>query len=244
MSKSTRPKVLFYSSKSYDVATFRRAREKFSAYDKLHMTFLQSKFDQEAVGEAAGCAGICIFANERLSDELLQTIHEKASSVKVIAVRTLGYNHDHQDAWEKYGIKVFGVQRYSPYAVAEHSIALLLSLNRNMHHAFFRTKQHNFSLDGLVGIDLFGKTIGIIGTGGIGMCAVKIFLGFGCKVIAYDIQPDEQAAKERGFVYKSLDELLQESDVGESSCFLFIKYKSFFISITLCTNKQIDISHN
>ncbi|CAF1266330.1 unnamed protein product [Rotaria magnacalcarata] len=209
----SRPKILFYNSKSYDVATFRRAREKFNAYDKLHFTFLQSKFNEETVSEAAGCAGICIFANETLSDSLLETIHKHASSVKFIAVRTLGYNETHKEAMEKYGIKIVGVPSYSPYAVAEHSIALLLSLNRNMHHAFFRTKQHNFSLDGLVGIDLFGKTVGIIGTGAIGMCAVKIFLGFGCKVIAYDIKPDEQVAKEKGFVYKSLDELLQESDV-------------------------------
>jgi D-lactate dehydrogenase len=84
-----------------------------------------------------------------------------------------------------------------------------------MHRAFFRTKLHNFSLDGLVGIDVFGKTVGIIGTGGVGMCAVKIFLGFGCQVLAYDIKPDENAAKEQGFQYVTMNELLQQSDIGK-----------------------------
>ena len=106
-----------------------------------------------------------------------------------------------------------------------------------MHHAFFRTKQHNFTLDGLVGIDLFGKTVGIIGTGGIGMCAINIFLGFGCKVLAYDIIPNEKAAKEKGFQYVTMDELLQQSDVGMKNKYLFFLKKIIFLffSFTLCT---------
>jgi D-lactate dehydrogenase len=102
-------------------------------------------------------------------------------------------------------------------------VALLLSLNRNLHHAFFRTKLHNFTLDGLVGIDLFGKTVGIIGTGNIGMCAAKIFLGFGCKVLANDVKPDDDAAKKLGFQYVTMDELLSQSDVGKYRINLFFQ---------------------
>ena len=98
-----------------------------------------------------------------------------------------------------------------------------------------RTKQHNFTLDGLVGIDLFGKTVGIIGTGGIGMCAINIFLGFGCKVLAYDIFPNEQAAKEKGFSYVTKDELLEQSDIGMLKYICFLLKNEFSFSIRLCT---------
>jgi len=220
----TQRKVIVFDSKSYDEKTFKLALKALNGQDKLHFTFLESKLTDETVGEAQGFDAICVFVNDILNENVLEELHKNSNTVKIIALRCAGFNNVHLETAEKYNIKVCRVPRYSPYAVAEHSVALLLSLNRNMHHAFFRTKQHNFSLDGLVGIDLFGKTVGIIGTGGIGMCAINIFLGFGCKVLAYDVFPNEKAAKEKGFQYVTMDELLQQSDVG-------MKKKSFYLKI-------------
>lgn len=209
----TQRKILFFDSKSYDEKTFKEALKFFNGQDKLRLTFLESKLNEETVDEAYGFDGICAFVNDNLEKEVIELIHQRCPTVKIFALRSAGFNHVDLETAEKYQITVCRVPRYSPYAVAEHSVALLLSLNRNLHHAFFRTKQHNFTLDGLVGIDLFGKTVGIIGTGGIGMCAINIFLGFGCDVLAYDIRPDEKTAKEKGFRYVLMDELLEKSDI-------------------------------
>ncbi|CAF3154910.1 unnamed protein product [Rotaria socialis] len=206
-------RVLVFDSKSYDEKTFRQALKTLNGQSKLHFTFLESKLNQETVDQAHGFDGICAFVNDILDRNIIEELHKECSSVKIIALRSAGFNHVDLGVAKKYNIKVCRVPRYSPYAVAEHSVALLLSLNRNLHHAYYRTKQHNFSLDGLVGLDLFGKTVGIIGTGGIGMCAINIFLGFGCRVLANDILPNEQVAKEKGFTYVTMDELLDQSDV-------------------------------
>jgi len=213
-------KILFFDSKLYDEKTFKQALKALNGQNKLHFTFLESKLTDETVGEAQGFDAVCVFVNDILDANVIEELHKQCDSVKIIALRSAGFNNVDVKSAEKYGIKVCRVPRYSPYAVAEHSVALLLSLNRNLHHAFFRTKQHNFTLDGLVGIDLFGKTVGIIGTGGIGICAINIFLGFGCKVLAHDIFPDEKAAKEKGFTYVTKDELLQQSDVGRINKYL------------------------
>ncbi|CAF0740560.1 unnamed protein product, partial [Didymodactylos carnosus] len=210
-SMTTLHKILFYDSKSYDETTFKKANEILHGKDKLHLTFLKSKLTEETVSEASGFDGICVFVNDTLHQTVLNELNKL--NVKIIALRSAGFNNVHLETAEKHGIRVVRVPRYSPYAVAEHSIALLLALNRNMHKAFHRTKEHNFSLDGLVGVDLFGKTVGIIGTGGIGCIAINIFLGFGCKVLAHDIVPNLKYAAEKGFEYKSLDELLHESDI-------------------------------
>lgn len=207
-------KILFFDSKLYDEKTFKQALKASHGQNKLHFTFLESKLTEETVDEAHGFDAICVFVNDVLDANIIEELHQQCNTVKLIALRSAGFNNVDLATTEKYHIKVCRVPRYSPYAVAEHSVALLLSLNRNLHHAFFRTKQHNFTLDGLVGIDLFGKTVGIIGTGGIGMCAINIFLGFGCKVLAYDIIPNQEVAKEKGFTYVTKDELLQQSDVG------------------------------
>jgi D-lactate dehydrogenase len=232
-------KVIFFDSKSYDENTFKLALKALNGQSKLHFAFLESKLTDETVNEAQGYDGVCVFVNDVLSSSVIDELHKKCDTVKIIALRSAGFNNVDLETAEKYGIKVCRVPRYSPYAVAEHSVALLLSLNRNMHHAFFRTKQHNFSLDGLVGIDLFGKTVGIIGTGAIGICAINIFLGFGCKVLAFDAYPNEKAAKEKGFTYTTMDELLQQSDVGMRNIYIIIIFFSMgmisFFSFNLCT---------
>lgn len=207
-------RILFFNSKSYDERTFRDALKALNAQDKLHFTFLESKLSEETITEAQGYDGICIVNSAARNSNVMDKIHKLCDTVKIVALRSAGHSGSSVEPVKQFGLHICRVPTYSPHAVAEHSVALLLSLNRNLHHAFFRTKLHNFTLDGLVGIDLFGKTVGIIGTGGIGMCAVKIFLGFGCKVLCYDIKPDEAAAKAFGFTYTTMDELLQQSDIG------------------------------
>ncbi|CAF1094401.1 unnamed protein product [Rotaria sp. Silwood1] len=209
----TQKKILFFDSKLYDEKTFKEALKILNGEDKLHLTFLQSKLNDDTVTEAQGYDGICIVNRDARNINIIEKLHKYCHSVKIIALRSAGYSGSSIEIAKKYGIEICRVPNYSPHAIAEHSLALLLSLNRNMHHAFFRTKQHNFTLDGLVGIDVFGKTVGIIGTGGVGMCAVNIFLGFGCKVLAYDILPNEEIAKEKGFKYVTMDELLEKSDI-------------------------------
>jgi len=211
----TQRRILFYDSKSYDEKTFRAALKALNAQDKLRFTFLESKLTDETVGEAQGFDGICIVNSDARNSNVMDKIHTICDTVKIVALRSAGHSGSSVEIVKQYGLDVCRVPSYSPHAVAEHSVALLLSLNRNMHRAFFRTKLHNFSLDGLVGIDVFGKIVGIIGVGAVGMCAVKIFLGFGCKVLAYDIKPDEQIAKDIGFQYVTMDELLQQSDIGK-----------------------------
>ena len=248
MEQIAQRKVLFFDSKSYDEKTFKSALKNLNGQNNLRLTFLESKLTEETVDEARGYDAICVFVNDVVDANVIEELHQKCESVKIIALRSAGFNNVDLPTADKYGMKVCRVPRYSPYAVAEHSVALLLSLNRNMHHAFFRTKQHNFSLDGLVGIDLFGKTVGIIGTGGIGICAINIFLGFGCKVLAYDIYPNEQAAKEKGFTYTTMDELLRNSDVGKTR-YGFLTSTSFFTehhfcsSFDLCAVTRLHVSH-
>ena len=207
-------KILFFDSKSYDEKTFTEALKALNAQDKLRFTFLQSTLREDTVSEAQGYDGVCLVNTDARNSKVLEKLKNRCDTVKIVALRSAGYSSSSAQVAKQYGLHVCCVPRYSPYAIAEHAVALLLSLNRNMHHAFFRTKLHNFSLDGLVGLDVFGKTVGIIGTGGVGMCAVRIFLGFGCKVLAYDIKPDEKTAKELNFQYVTMDELLQKSDIG------------------------------
>lgn len=242
----TQRKVLVFDSKSYDEKTFKAAVKHLNGQDKLHFTFLESKLTDETIDEARGFDAICVFVNDVVNSNVISKIYQNNNAMKIIALRSAGFNNVDLETAGKYDIKVCRVPRYSPYAVAEHSVALLLSLNRNMHHAFFRTKQHNFSLDGLVGIDLFGKTVGIIGTGGIGMCAINIFLGFGCKVLAYDVFPNEKAAKEKGYQYVTMDELLRQSDVGKIKTVLTKIIDSFlpfqFLSMRHCWTQLIILS--
>ena len=210
----TQRKILFFDTRSYDEKTFREALKTLNCQGKLHYTFLESKLNEETISEAQGYDGICIVNSDARNSNVMDKIHIVCDTVKIIALRSAGYSGSSVEIVKQYGLEVCRVPSYTPHAIAEHSVALLLSLNRNMHRAFFRTKLHNFSLDGLVGVDVFGKTVGIIGTGSVGLCAVKIFLGFGCKVLAYDITPDENLAKEQGFQYVTMNELLQQSDIG------------------------------
>ncbi len=198
--------VAFFDAKSYDRESFSRFAD-----DEINIRFFENKLNADTVSIAACCDGVCAFVNDTLDKEVIQKLAEY--KVGIIAMRCAGYNNVDLKAAEGL-IKVARVPAYSPYAVAEHAMGLILTLNRKLHRAYIRTRDHNFSLEGLTGFDLNGKTVGIIGTGKIGRCFADICRGFGMNIIGFDpYESDEFAGK-----YTSLDELLEASDIISLHC--------------------------
>ncbi len=200
-------KVAFFDTKAYD-------RPSFEQYGKLHdieYKFLETKLSEDTAELAKGCDVACVFVNDTVNAAVIDKLY--AYGIKMIALRCAGYNNvDVPHAFGK--IHVAHVPAYSPYAVAEHAVALLLTSVRRIHKAYNRTRDFNFSLNGLTGFDLHGKTVGVIGTGKIGKIFVDICRGFGMNVIAYDAYP----AKDSGISYVSLNELFERSDIISLHC--------------------------
>ena len=200
-------KTAFYDAKEYD-------KPSFELYGNLHgiqFRFLETKLNEDTVDLAKGCDAVCVFVNDTVNAAVIDQLYRHG--VKMVALRSAGYNNvDVQAAFEK--IHVVHVPAYSPYAVAEHAIALLLTSVRRIHKAYNRTREFNFSLNGLTGFDFHGKTVGVIGTGKIGRIFIDICRGFGMNVIAYDLFP----AKDSGIEYVTLDELLEKSDIISLHC--------------------------
>lgn len=204
-------KVAFFDTKEYD-------KKLFDEYNKNYgyeITYLESKLNSETAPLAEGFDAVCIFVNDVVDEKTIQIL--KKCGVKLIALRCAGFNNVDIKHMDK-SIKVVRVPAYSPYAVAEHATALLLDLDRKIYKAYQRTKKYNFTLNGLLGFDIHGKTVGVVGTGKIGKCFINIMKGFGANVIAYDIYKDEAFAKEKDFKYVSLDELYEKSDVISLHC--------------------------
>ena len=179
-------------------------------YDKPHFERYE-----DTVKLAHGFDGVCVFVNDTVNAAVIDKLHEMG--IKVLALRCAGFNNvDMKHAYGK--IHVVRVPAYSPYAVAEHAMALLLASTRKIHKAFNRSKEFNFSLAGLTGFDLYGKTVGVIGTGKIGRIFVNICLGFGMKVLAYDKFPSKELESTAGVKYVELDELLAHSDIISLHC--------------------------
>ena len=200
-------KVAFYDAKAYDRPSF----EHYGALHDMQFRFLETKLNEDTAEFARGCDAVCVFVNDNVNREVIDRLYELG--VKLIALRSAGYNNvDVRAAFGK--IHVVHVPAYSPYAVAEHAMALLLTSVRRIHKAYNRTREFNFSLNGLTGFDLHGKTAGVIGTGRIGRIFIDICRGFGMNVIAYDSFP----AKDSGIEYVSLDELFERSDVISLHC--------------------------
>ena len=200
-------KVAFYDAKAYDRPSF----ERYGGERGVQIRFLETKLNEDTVELARGCDAVCVFVNDTVNAAVIDRLY--AMNVKLIALRSAGYNNvDVQAAFGK--IHVVHVPAYSPYAVAEHAIALLLTSVRRIHKAYNRTREFNFSLNGLTGFDFHGKTVGVIGTGKIGRIFIDICGGFGMKVIAYDRFPASDSCIE----YVTLDELFARSDVISLHC--------------------------
>lgn len=204
-------KIAFFDTKEYD-------RKLFDEYNKNYnyeITYLESKLSKETAPLANGYDVVCVFVNDVVDKSVIKIL--KKGGVKLIALRCAGFNNVDMKNMDD-DIKVVRVPAYSPYAVAEHAVSLLLSNNRKIYKAYQRTKKYNFTLNGLLGFDIHGKTVGVIGTGKIGKVFARIMKGFGTEVIAYDVFKDENAAREIGFEYVSLEELLKRSDIISLHC--------------------------
>jgi D-lactate dehydrogenase len=200
-------KVAFYDTKSYDRDFFLRA----AAGTGLEPVFHEFRLCPANAASAEGAAAVCAFVNDKVNRECIEILI--ARGVRILALRCAGFNNVDLAAARELGIVVVRVPAYSPHAVAEHAVALLLTLNRKIHRAYNRVREMNFSLGGLVGFDLYGKTIGIVGTGKIGRVASQIFRGFGCEVLASDPFPDNDWANHHGVRYVEHQALLAKSDV-------------------------------
>ena len=200
-------KIAFFDTKNYDVAGF----EEYGGKHGMKFKFYETKLNADTADLAKGCEAVCVFVNDTVDAAVIDRLCELG--VRIIALRCAGYNNV-DIAYAKDRIAVVRVPAYSPYAVAEHAMALLLTSIRRIHKAYIRTRDFNFSLNGLTGFDLHGKTVGVVGTGKIGRIFIDICRGFGMKIIAYDKFP----AKDSGIDYVELDELFSCSDIISFHC--------------------------
>jgi len=206
-----KPKIAFFDTKPYDLDLYKEVNKK---YD-FDITFYRYHLTNDNVILNQGFDAIVIFVNDVVTAEMTHKLSEYG--VKLIALRSSGFNNvDLKAAFEK--IKIVRVPAYSPNAIAEHTVALMLVLNRKIHRAYYRTRDMNFSLNGLLGFDMYRKTAGIIGTGRIGKALAVILKGFGMEVLVNDKYPDEKFAAETGVRYTNLDELFSRSDIISLNC--------------------------
>jgi D-lactate dehydrogenase len=216
-------KAAFFDTKTFE----RQAFEQAEGFADIDWRFFDFRLSADTAVAAKGCEAVCAFVNDRLDAECLKAL--KDAGVGLVALRCAGFNNLDQDAARDLGLRVTRVPAYSPHGVAEYTVALLLTLNRKIHRAYHRVREHNFALHGLVGFDLHGKTVGIVGTGQIGRITAEIFRGFGTKLLVTDPYPNEPWAEQTGAKYVPLDELLQHSDIV-----------SLHLPLTVETNRMIN----
>jgi D-lactate dehydrogenase len=200
-------KIAVFDTHRYDREALEHSNEAFH----FTFSFFDVRLKPETAALAQGHDVVCAFVNDQLTRPVLETL--KQYGVRLIALRCAGFNNVDLKAAKELGLPVVRVPEYSPYAVAEHAVALLLTLNRKIHKAHNRVREGNFSLDGLVGFDLKGKTVGIVGTGKIGKVFTQIMNGFGCRLLAFDVRQDEALVKETGVEYVAMERVFAESDV-------------------------------
>lgn len=203
--------IAFYSCQAYEQPFLEAA----NANHRHQLTFLTQPLTPETVSLAAGHQAICVFVNDQLTRPILQALAHL--DIRLVALRCTGINQVDVQTAAELGIRILRVPSYSPHSVAEHAVALLLSLNRKTYLAYQRTKDNDFRLDGLMGFDLYGKRIGVIGTGKIGGAFARILLGFGCQVVAYD-KMHSAALRQAGVNYLPLDDVLATADVVSLHC--------------------------
>ena len=200
-------KVAVYDAKPYDRDSLQGAEDS----GKIDWIFYSFRLNADTAITAHGADAVCVFVNDHVDAETLKILSD--AHIHHIALRCAGFNNVDVEKAHELGIQLTRVPAYSPYAVAEHTVALLMTLNRKIHRSFNRVRELNFSLSGLVGVDLHGRTAGVIGTGKIGVLTAQIFKGYGMKVLAYDPYPQMEWAREVGVEYVELHELFAQSDV-------------------------------
>ena len=213
-------KIAFFDAKPYDRTWFDQLNQHY------HIKYYEHKLTPDTISLAHGCEAVIPFVNDTLDRTVIDGLCQE--SIKMIALRCAGYNNVDRDA-ARGRIPVVRVPGYSPYAVAEFTMGLLLTLNRKIHKAYFRTRDFNFSLNGLVGFDLHGRTVGVIGTGKIARELIRILKGFGMKVLAYDIFPDAEYAAQAQVEYVTLDELYRRADIISLHCPLTDQTRHFLL---------------
>lgn len=222
-------KTAFFSTQPYD-------KEYFTRYNTTHeLVFLDAPLDEKTAALAAGCEAICAFVNDTINEKVIQLLAEQG--VRLIAMRSAGYNNIDLNAAQAHHIAIVRVPAYSPHAVAEHAVALILALNRKTHKAYNRVREGNFSLEKLTGFDLYGKTVGVIGTGKIGQVFCEIMLGFGCKVLAFDMIANRDM-EAKGVEYLPLVKLLPQCDIISLHCPLTEQTHHIINTDTLALMKQ------
>ncbi|AKD04983.1 2-hydroxyacid dehydrogenase [Pontibacter korlensis] len=203
--------VTFFNTKVYDQQFFSEANKDF----RHKLKFLEVPLNENTAVLAKGSTAVCVFVNDLVNKQVLQ--HLAQVEIKLVALRCAGFNNVNLKAAAQLGIKVVRVPAYSPYAVAEHTLALILTLNRKTHRAYNRIREGNFALNGLMGFDLHGKAVGIIGLGKIGLVTSRILKGFGCRVLGYDVARSKEA-DEIGVEFSDLDNLYAQSDIISLHC--------------------------
>jgi D-lactate dehydrogenase len=223
-------KVVFFSTQPYDIQFFNLHKDEFG----FKLVYFDSALSKETVGLAENAEAVCVFVNDKLTAEVIDLL--AAQGVKIIALRCAGFNNVDLEAAKRNAIKVCRVPAYSPEAVAEHAVAMLLTLNRKTHKAYNRVREQNFSLNGLLGFDVHNKTVGVVGTGNIGKAFCKIMLGFGCKVAAFDVIANKDL-EALGVEFKPLQEVLQ-SDIISLHCPLNDQTKHLINDTTIAMMKK------
>lgn len=206
-------KVAVYSAHNFEKDFLLNANHasRESGKNKHQLQLITTRLSKETVPMCAGCDAVSLFVNDDASARVLSML--KVNGIKYIALRSAGYNHIDLEAAKQLNLKVANVPEYSPHAVAEHTVALMLALNRKLIRAHNRTMDLNFSLDGLTGFDMYQKTVGILGLGKIGSVVARILNGFGCRLLGYDIAPNADLARELNIQYTDLDTLCKQSDI-------------------------------
>jgi D-lactate dehydrogenase len=204
-------KITFFSTQPYDKKSFEEHNKNFA----FNIKFLEVQLNEQTASLAEGADAVCAFVNDRINGPIIKQLSN--AGVKVLALRCAGFNNVDLAAAKEYDLKVVRVPAYSPNAVAEHAVAMIMALNRKTHKAYNRIREQNFSLNGLLGFDLHGKTVGVIGTGNIGLVFCRIMLGFGCKVVAFDIQKNSELT-EAGVQYLPLENVFANSNIISLHC--------------------------
>lgn len=204
-------KVAIFSSKPYDQASLEAANQHYNH----ELVFYEPRLTPKTVALAAGFPVVCAFINDQLDNTVLRSLADQGT--KLLAMRSAGYNNVDLKAVAEHGITIVHVPAYSPYAVAEHAVGLILMLNRKLYRAYNRVRDDNFTLNGLLGFDIHGTTVGVVGTGKIGQCFAQIMKGFGCELIGYDVYQNPECLA-MGMSYVELPELLATSDIISLHC--------------------------